>query len=492
MEKTQEKPAYGILVILMVGAFFTLLSNTLLNVALPSIMKDFAVSAATVQWLSTGYMLMNGILIPTSAFLIKKFSVRNLFLTAISLFTIGTLLGGLAHIFPALLIARMVQAAGAAIMMPLLMNVLYTMFPPEKRGSAMGLLGLVLIFAPAIGPTLSGWIIQNYAWPTLFFMMVPFLVLVWALGFFKLHDKKEKTADKIDVLSVILAAIGFGGILYGFSSAGNDGWASPNVYGAITVGIIGLILFITRQLKMDEPMLDFRVYQSPMFALSSAISITLNMAMYSAMILLPIYLQNIRGISAFDSGLLMLPGAMLMGIMSPITGRLFDAIGPKILAFVGLSILVFTTFQFSNLTDTTTKTHLLMLYAGRMFGISMVMMPIMTNGLNSLSARLTPHGTAMNSTMTQVSGAIGASLLVSIMSTRTATHAEGIAKEAMSKLDTVPVGDALAHLQQQVAMQATISGINDAFRVATGISIVALLLSFFLKRSVGGGRITID
>ncbi len=483
MSEVQKKPPYGLLAILMTGAFISLLSNTLLNVALPSIAKEFGVTFATVQWLATGYMLVNGILIPTTAFLIKKYTARRLFLVAMGLFTIGTLISGFAPNFSMLLVGRMIQASGAALIMPLLMTVLYTSFPPEKRGTAMGMFGVVMIFAPAIGPTLSGWIIQHYNWSVLFFMMVPLMVLVWILGFFKLHDKKEKNNDKIDPLSVALAASSFGGILYGFSSAGNIGWSAPSVYLTIIVGVVSLVWLILRQFKLEDPMLDFRVYKYPMYALSSAISVTLSMAMFSAMLLMPIYLQNIRGVSPMDSGLLMLPGALIMGIMMPITGKIFDKYGPKILGYVGLTIVVITTLLFSQLTDSTGYTELVVIYSVRMLGIAMVMMPIMTNGLNQIPHSLIPHGTAMNSTIQQVSGAIGASLLVTVMSNRTSVHIEEMMADAMAKLTTTPTGEALVQLQQHITMEATISGINDSFLVATGIAVVALILSIFVKRT---------
>lgn len=481
MEKKQSKSSFGVLIILMVGAFVALLSNTLLNIALPSIMKEFDVTASTVQWLSTGYMLVNGIMIPATAFLIQKYTARRLFLIAIGLFTIGTVIGGFAPSFSVLLAARMIQASGAAIMMPLLMNVLFTTFPPEKRGSAMGMFGLVMIFAPAIGPTLSGWIIQHYDWPVLFHIISPIALLVFIFAFIKLHDKKEKVYMKLDFPSLILSSIGFGGILYGFSSAGNKGWDSPIVYSTIIIGVISLIVFIVRQFKLKEPMLDFRVYKYPMFALSSAISVTLNMAMFSAMMLMPIYLQNIREISPLDSGLLMLPGALAMGIMSPITGKLFDKYGAKVLSIIGLAIVIVTTYFFSQLTDSTQYSTLMTLYTVRMFGIAMVMMPVMTNGLNSIPAKYTPHGTAMNSTISQVSGAIGGALLVTIMSNRTATHAKEMAAEAVSKL-AQPTDSAIAEIKQQIIGKATIEGINDAFLVSAGVAAVALILAFFIRK----------
>ncbi|CAM3403527.1 DHA2 family efflux MFS transporter permease subunit [Marinicrinis lubricantis] len=478
----KAKSPYGIIAILLAGAFVSLLNSTLLNVALPSMMEDLDVGASTIQWLATGYMLVNGILIPTTAFLIQKYSVRHLFIAAMLLFTIGTIASSMAHTFPILLLGRMIQASGSAIMMPLLMNVLLVSFPVEKRGGAMGILGLVMIFAPAVGPTLSGWIVEHYHWRTLFYMIIPIALLVLIFAFFKLKDKKDKNNITIDAVSLILSSLGFGGILYGFSSAGDKGWDSPHVYLSLIIGFISLALFIYRQFKMKTPMLDFRVYKYSMFSLASGIAILLNMALFSAMILMPIYLQQLRGISPMDSGLLMLPGAVIMGIMSPITGKLFDKYGAKALALTGLSITVATTYFFSMLSFDTSYPTLLLMYSVRMFGMSMVMMPVMTNGLNQLPARMNPHGTAMNSTISQVAGAIGSALLVTVMSTRAKAHGEQLMQQELGKLTEQPTPDMLEQLQNQVTGQATLNGINDAFLVAVFIAAGALLLAFFIKR----------
>lgn len=477
------RPPYGIIAILLAGAFVSILSSTLLNIALPTISKDLGVAIATVQWLATGYMLVNGVLIPTTAFLIQKFSVRHLFIAAILLFTIGTISAGLSTSFEVLLISRMIQAAGSAVMMPLLMNVLLTSFPIEKRGGAMGILGLVMIFAPAIGPTLSGWIVEHYDWRMLFHVITPFGVLVTLFAFFLLKDKKGKVNIKLDVLSVILSSIGFGGLLYGLSSAASKGWSSPEVYGTLIAGALGLICLVLRQFQTDTPMLDFRVYKYPMFTLSSMISVIINMALFSGMILMPLYLQNLRGITPMHSGMLMLPGAILMGIMSPITGKLFDKYGARILSGLGILITGVTTYYFSQLTLTTSYTSLIVIYSVRMFGMSMVMMPIMTNGLNQLPRRLNPHGTAINSTLSQVSGAIGSAVLVTVMSRRAVTHGEELMRTAISKLTDTPTADVLEQLKFQIMPEATLEGINDAFLVSVGLMGLAFILALFIKRS---------
>jgi EmrB/QacA subfamily drug resistance transporter len=477
--KETPRPKYGILAILIVGAFIAFLNNTLLNIALPSIMADLQIETATVQWLTTGFMLVNGIMIPATAFLIEKYSVRRLFLVAIGLFTLGTVIAGMAQIFPVLLGGRMLQASGSAIMMPLLMNVMLISFPIEKRGAAMGVFGLILMAAPAIGPTLSGWIIEHYDWRMLFHFVTPIAISIFLLGFFLLKDKKEKVNIRLDLFSLILSSVGFGGILYGFSSAGNKGWDSPQVYLTIGIGVISLTTFIIRQSKQERPMLNFTIFKYPMFALSSSITMVVNMAMFSGMLLLPIYVQTIRGISPLDAGLMMLPGALVMAFMSPITGRLFDKIGGRILATTGLAITVVTTYLFSTLSMETTYNYIMILHAVRMFGMSMVMMPVSTNGLNQLPARFYPHGTAMNNTLNQVAGAIGTALLVTIMSNRTESVAADLAKEAAAG----NAGVDPATLQQQIGMQAMLEGINFAFFIATFIAGLAFVLAFFIKRA---------
>lgn len=486
MENNQtetKRPPYGIISILMIGAFIAFLNNTLLNIALPSIMADLEVDASTVQWLTTGFMLVNGVLIPTTAFLIQKYSVRKLFLVAMGLFTAGTILAGFAHAFPVLLAGRMTQASGSAIMMPLLMNVMLVSFPIEKRGAAMGIFGLVLMGAPAIGPTLSGWLIEHYDWRMLFHFVTPIAVIVLLVGFFLLKDKKEKVNIQLDFLSVLLTSVGFGGLLYGFSSAGKQGWDSPQVYLTIAIGAISLLLSILRQLKQDKPMLNYKIFKYPMFALSSVISMVITMAMFSGMLLLPIYVQTVRGISPFDAGLMMLPGALIMALMSPITGKLFDKFGGRVLAVVGLVITVITSYLFSQLTLETTYTQLLLLFSVRMLGMSMVMMPVSTNGLNQLPARYYPHGTAMNNTLQQVSGAIGTALLVTVMSNRAESKAKELGEAAMAKLTEQPTPEALAQMKQQIMMSATLDGINFAFFVSVFIAALALVLALFMKRA---------
>lgn len=493
-----------ILVALMLGAFVAILNQTLLNVAIPHIMNDLGISANTVQWLSTGYMLVNGIAIPITAFLIEKFGTRRLFIAAVLLFTIGSLVCSLSMNFSMLMAGRVIQASGAGIIMPLLMTVFFALFPPEKRGKAMGLMGIVMIFAPAIGPTLSGWLIGHYSWRLLFDIVIPIGVLDLIFSFLWMRDVTKITNPKFDFPGFLFSTLGFGFLLYGFSEAGTDGWHSTTVITSLAIGLISLAVFVWRELTTDKPMLDLRVFKFDIFSLTTIISMIVNMAMFGAMILLPIYLQNIRGYTALQSGLLMLPGAIVMGIMSPIAGALFDKIGARWLAVVGLTITVITTWQFTTLSMTTSYSHILLLYVMRMFGMSFIMMTVMTEGLNQLPRHLAAHGTAASNTARQVAGSIGTALLVTMMTTRqgvhygeymnTVTSTNPFIAGKFSQLSYLlssythmpgAAGKELTTylLYGQTMQQATIDGINDAFIFATGIAFIALVLSFFIKRA---------
>ncbi|WP_121610856.1 MDR family MFS transporter [Mesobacillus foraminis] len=472
-----KKTPYLMIAILFVGAFVSFLNNSLLNVALPSIMVDLEIKDySTVQWLSTGYMLVSGVLVPASAFLLTRFSNRGLFITSMVIFTLGTALAAFAPNFGVLLTGRMVQAAGSAVMGPLLMNVMLVSFPREKRGAAMGIFGLVMITAPAIGPTLSGYIVQYHDWRVLFEMILPLAVISVILAVWKLDNVMEQNKNAtLDYLSVILSCLGFGGLLYGCSSASSDGWTDGFVLTSLIVGGIALIAFIIRQLKMEKPLLDLTVYKYPMFALGSIIAIVNAVAMFSGMILTPAYVQSVRGISPLDSGLMMLPGAVIMGIMSPITGKLFDKMGPRILGVVGLAITAISTYMLAHLQLDSSYAYIILVYTLRMFGMSMVMMPIMTNGLNQLPTRLNPHGTAINNTAQQVSGSIGTAILVTIMNSVTKSEAESL----MSGVDPTTMTEASTAALTQ---QALLSGIQYSFYVTFAINIIVLIMAMFVKR----------
>lgn len=463
---------------LLIAAFVALLSQTVLNVALPVMMKDLDVTENTIQWLSNGYMLVNGVLVPISAFFINRFTTRRLFLVASSLFAVGTILCAVAPNFAFLLVGRLIQAAGAGILMPLMSIVVLTIFPVAERGKAMGMMGIAMIFAPAVGPTMSGYIVEHYDWRVLFYIILPLALFAVIFGAYSMRNVIQTSNPKLNIPGVILSTLGFGGLLYGFSDAGRDGWSSTPVVVCLIVGGISLLLFVIQSLKSDKPLLEFRVFKYSMFSLTTLINAIVTMAMFSGMILLPIFLQNIRGFTPIDSGLLLLPGAILMGIMSPVTGMIFDKIGARWLAVIGLIITAVTTYEFSDLHADSSYNHMMLLYTFRMFGMSLLMMPIQTAGLNQLPRRLNAHGSAMSQTLRNVAGALGTALLVTVMSTRAGAKAtELVASQGINPLDPANK-EAMDHIQGE----AMIHGINQSFVVAFWMTLAALVLAFFIKR----------
>lgn len=447
----------AILAVLVIGAFVIILNQTLLNTALPTFEKAFDIGDSKAQWLTTIFMLVNGIMIPITAFLIEKFTTRTLFLTAMITFIVGTVICSTAPGFPVLVIGRIVQAAGGGIMIPLMQTILFAIFPLEKRGSAMGTFGLVIAFAPAIGPSLSGWIVDNYPWQTLFIMVLPFAVIATAIAYFLLKNVSEQTHPKLDMLSIIMSSIGFGGLLYGVSEAGMNGWGQPLTLAPLAVGIVTLVVFTLRQLRLEHPILEFRVFRNAMFTLNTALGMCVFMAMIGGMTLLPLYMQNFRDFSALDSGLALLPGAVVMGLMSPITGRLFDRFGAKWLGFVGFIIVTTTTLMYMMLDTESTFWFIALVNVGRMFGTAMVIMPLTTAALNELPRHLIPHGTAMNNTMRQVSAALGTAILVTVMT-----------NTARDPREFGPAG--------------LIHGVDVAFLVAGIISALGIVGSLFIRR----------
>ncbi|HCV6672443.1 TPA: DHA2 family efflux MFS transporter permease subunit [Staphylococcus aureus] len=482
-----------ILAALLFGMFIAILNQTLLNVALPKINTEFNISASTGQWLMTGFMLVNGILIPITAYLFNKYSYRKLFLVALVLFTIGSLICAISMNFPIMMVGRVLQAIGAGVLMPLGSIVIITIYPPEKRGAAMGTMGIAMILAPAIGPTLSGYIVQNYHWNVMFYGMFIIGIIAILIGFvwFKLYQ--YTTNPKADIPGIIFSTIGFGALLYGFSEAGNKGWGSVEIETMFAIGIIFIILFVIRELRMKSPMLNLEVLKFPTFTLTTIINMVVMLSLYGGMILLPIYLQNLRGFSALDSGLLLLPGSLIMGLLGPFAGKLLDTIGLKPLAIFGIAVMTYATWELTKLNMDTPYMTIMGIYVLRSFGMAFIMMPMVTAAINALPGRFASHGNAFLNTMRQLAGSIGTAILVTVMTTQTTQHLSAFGEE-LDKTNPV-VQDHMRELASQYGGQegamkvllqfvnklATVEGINDAFIVATIFSIIALILCLFLQ-----------
>ncbi|MEC0242433.1 DHA2 family efflux MFS transporter permease subunit [Paenibacillus dokdonensis] len=452
------------MIALLISGFIGMFSETALNVALSDLMTLLHIEPATVQWLTTGYLLTLGILVPVSGLLLQWFTTKQLFVTAIIFSILGTLIAALAPNFEMLMLARVVQAIGTGIMLPLMFNTILVIFPPEKRGAAMGIIGLVIMFAPAIGPTIAGLLIEHLSWHWIFWLSLPFLVLSLICGIFFMQNVSKITKPKIDFLSILLSSLGFGGIVYGFSSAGegSGGWSSTKVIVALAVGVVALVLFALRQLRMKQPMINLRAFKYPMFTLGVLMVFISMMIILSSMLVLPMFLQRGFGKTAFYAGLIMLPGGIINGIMSPIMGRLFDKYGPRWLVFPGFLVAAVMLWFFASVTPTSAVFLVIVLHTCLMIGISMIMMPAQTNGLNQLPRQYYPDGTAIMNTLQQVAGAIGTAVAVSIMTAGQTRY--------------------MSHAANPNMLDALTTGVQDAFMFGMIVALIGFVSALFIKR----------
>lgn len=458
-----------IMVALIIGAFFAILNETLLNIALTTLMAEFDITLSTVQWVATGFMLVMAIVIPVSPLLMGWFTTRQLFIGTMVTFFIGTVIAAMAPSFGVLLLGRMIQAIGTGLIMPIMFNVFLLIYPPHKRGKIMGIVGLVIMFAPAIGPTLSGIIVEYFGWRFLFIFVMPFTIFSILFALKYLVNVTEMTKPKIDWISIVYSTIGLGSTIYGFSHAGEsaDGFMTPSVFIPIIIGVIAILLFVFRQLKLDEPLMDLRVFKFPMFSHAVVLFVIIIMVMFASELILPVFMQGPMGLTAAAAGLLLLPGSLLNGIMSPFMGALFDKVGPKVMMIPATIILAVTMFMFSNLTAETPEWVIIVGFMLIMLSVSATMMPAETNGLNQLPKHLYAHGTAVVSTLQPLAGAIGVSVFLGLLNSRQQSYLEGAANPE----------------SQAAVSAAMVSGVEFVYFIIFIIALIASVMSFFVYRA---------
>ena len=457
-----------IMIVFLVGTFFMILNETLLNIALKELMSVFDVDAPTVQWMATGFMLVMGVLTPLSAIVNQWFTTRRLFLGLVTIFSIGTLTAGLAVNFPMLLVGRMIQAAGTGLMIPTVMNAMLMLYNESERGKIMGQFGLVIMFAPALGPTLSGVIVDYLGWRWLFLIVIPFMLFTFIFAYRYLQNVGEVTRPKIDVFSIILSTIGIATIIYSVSSVSSTegGFSSSSIYITLIIGIITMILFVFRQLKLEEPLLDLTVFKYHNYTKGVIIFVVVIMTMFASEIVMPMYLQGPMGFSAKVAGLILLPGALLNGFLSPFMGAIFDKIGPRKLVVPGLIILLCVSIFYSTIHPGISVWVFVIVYIILMISISAVLMPANTNALNALPKEMYPHGTAVSNMLQPIGGALGIAIFVSIMNGGQRAALEGIKN---------PTVDQINHAMTQ--------GIHQSYWFGIILLALAVIVGFTVTRA---------
>ena len=451
--------------LLLVSAFVVMLNETILNVAIPTIKDALGVPASAAQWLTTAFLLTMAVVIPVTGFLLQRLNTRPIFILAMSLFSVGTALAIFAPNLELLVIARVVQASGTAVMMPLLMTTIMTLVPPEHRGRMMGNISVVMSLAPAAGPVVSGVILNFLPWRYLFILVLPIALLSLVLGARKMVNVTTSRYAPLDVFSVIVSAFAFGGIVYGLS-----GFASPDgatdamsVWVPLGVGIVAMAIFIWRQIalqKSNAPLLDLRTFASYNFTVANIMFVIGMASMFGSLNLLPYYLQNVLALDPLYIGLILLPGGLVMAALGPVVGRLYDRVGPKPLIIPGIMMVSVVLWAMTLLGTTTWWPLILGGYLVMCVGFSFLFGPLFTLSLGSVKPELYSHGSALLGSIQQVSGAAGVALLIAIMTARSAT---------LTAAGTVPV-------------EALAGGIRAAFLVGAILSLLAVATAFFIRK----------
>ncbi|MFW3651351.1 MDR family MFS transporter [Staphylococcus caprae] len=462
------------IITMLLGGFFGLLNETLLTTALPSIMKDFHIQYSQVQWLTTAFLLTNGVVIPLSALVIQRFTTRQVFLTGILIFFIGTIVGGFSPNFTILLFARIIQALGSGIMMPLMMTTILDISEPHERGKYMGIFGLVIGLAPAIGPTLSGYLVEYFNWRSLFHVVAPIAAITFIIALFTVKNVGTNVKVPIDIISIILSVFGFGGLLYGTSSISHDGWDDPIVITTIIGGIILVALFIWRQSHLETPLLNFGVFKNKQFAIGLLIMAVTMISMIGSETVLPMFVQNLLNESALDSGLILLPGAIVMAVMSMTSGAMYEKFGAKPLAIIGMLIVIITTSYFVVMDEHTSTIMLATVYAIRMIGIAIGLMPVMTHTMNQLTPEMNAHGSSMTNTVQQISGSIGTAGLITILSQASQHFSPKMSDyKVMNKQEMIG----------QIKIDTMLHGYHAGFLFAVIITVISFLCTFMIKKT---------
>jgi DHA2 family lincomycin resistance protein-like MFS transporter len=451
--------------LILVATFVVFLNETIIGVAIPKIMVALNIEESTAQWLSTAFMLTMAVVIPTTGFLMQRLSTRTVFILAMSLFTAGTAIAAMAPGFEILVAGRIVQASGTAIMLPLLMTTVMTLVPAHERGKMMGNISIVMSVAPAVGPAVGGLIVQALEWRFIFILVLPIAILALVLGAMRVQNVTEPRAVPLDVLSIILSAFAFGGLIYGLSSLGEA--AAGNAVVApwipLTVGGISLVIFVLRQLQLqrgDRAFLDLRTFASRGFTVSIVLMMIMMGALFGTIILLPIYTQDVLGLEPAVSGLILVPGSLMMGLAGPFIGRLYDKVGPRPLIIPGSFAVAAALWAMTTYGVDTSWVVVLVLHILLSVGLAFMFTPLFTTSLGSIKPHLYSHGSATIGTVQQLAGAAGTALFIALLTIGKVSSADAGADE----------------------VHALANGIHTAFLAGAVISLFAIVASFFVRK----------
>ncbi|WP_261828004.1 DHA2 family efflux MFS transporter permease subunit [Inconstantimicrobium mannanitabidum] len=470
--KTKEKQElyfWSVMISLFFGVFLGTFNISAVNVALPTFIKEFNTSLDSVKWILTGFMLATGTACPLTGYLGGKFSYKKLYLFAIIGFTVSSILCAFSFSISLLITFRIIQGMFSGLIIPSTMTILYQVIPRERQAFAASLWSMASMLAPAIAPTLSGWLIQNFNWRAIFIINVPVGIIAILMIFHYVpqdHPSTSHSFDFIGLTTVVTLSIS---LLIAFSEGSKWGWTSIMTLGLFVLGIISLILFIMTELKKKSPALDIRVFKYNKYTFSVIALSIVTISLYAGTLLTPLFLQNIQHLSALDSGLILLLPSLAMALMMPIVGTLYNKIDSRIIIAIGISLLALGSFKVANLNLNTPHSYIILWMTVRYIGISFSTMPITNTGMSIIPKNISGHASSVNNWIRQVSSALAIGIFSSLLITRTKYHESALAQ--------INLPNNLIHAK------AYTSGINDLFFISTIIALIALPLCLALKKT---------
>jgi EmrB/QacA subfamily drug resistance transporter len=464
------------LVAIIVGIFMVVLDSTAVNVAVPGLVRQFHDTISTLQWTITGYALAQAAVIPLAGWLSDRFGAKRLFLLSLVLFTAGSVLCSTAQSSGMLIVFRVVQGMGGGFVLPVAMAYIYRLSPPEKVGAIMGMMGIPILLAPAIGPVLAGWLVQYASWRWIFLLNLPVGVLGVTLGVRSLPPTARQAVGRLDLPGMILGPLAFVALSFGISE-GSSGWIAAKTLGGIGVGALALVLFILTELRSEAPLLELRVFKAIDFSLAMVVQWVGQFALFGALFLVPLFLQQVRGYGAFDTGLILLPQAIAAAVFMPIGGMLFDRIGARPLVMGGSALLAIAAYILASVSNTTMGTDLIVPLALYGAGMGLMMMPMNTHLINAAPRRLVSRVTSLIGALQQVITSLTIAGMSTILTSRPSYHEASAGLVALA----ARAGQAPAHLPPAISRLFSAS-FDATFAVMAGVAIVGAALGLLLRR----------
>lgn len=494
---------WWVLGVVGMGSLMSILDATVVNIALPKLMAIFATDVHGVQWVITAYLLALAMVIPLTGYLDETFGGKRVYILTLALFTAASALCGLSWSLSVLIFFRILQGLGGGLIQPLGMSMVLREFPPEERGTAMSFIGLPLMLGPALGPTLGGYLVQYVDWRLIFYINVPVGILAVIAASRVLHSSPTNTSQRLDPWGIALVGIGSASLLLGIDNGPTLGWGSTEVVVELTIGLICLAAFVVVELSTDQPLLELRLFRSAQFSIAIFTTLIVQIGLFGGTFLLPVFLQDLRGLGAMETGMLLIPQSIAVALIMPISGRIFDRMGPRVVLVPGLILLAYSTFLFGNLNLNTSNLQIIENLLVRGIGMGLAMMPATTCAMNAIPRHAIPRATALTNALQRIAGSFGTAVMSTVLTarqtyqmamvTQTVTPTNPGVQLMLAKAQALAAAAHLpattAHqvgilmLYQAAATTAAVRSFDDTFLFAAAFCVPAVVVGLFVRNT---------